>query len=349
MKKHEEWIDNLKGLGIILIVFHHSFFPSDNIIKHYFISFMVPLFFFISGFLYSQKPNFTIWDYLKTRLKRLIIPYLCFNLLAYLFLGLEGLITKNAHFFTISGLKNFLKYLFYGIYTHVPGNHVMNIPTWFLPCLLFTGLYFYLIDNYLKSRNLKLLIIVILSVLIFFESQHTNFRMPFSMDIAFMALLFYGIGNLFKNEIINLVQHVTNYYLLLIPILVAINVYFVNDTEMSTNGYDNYFKLIICSIAGITVFTIISKVIGKSFLGYYGANSIIVLCMQWINRMCYSLIVFLSFNLLSKNPGYISGIVQTIVCMIFLIPIIYIINHYFPILIGNFKQKAKLFPSEKPS
>jgi len=71
--------------------------------------------------------------------------------------------------------------------------------------------------------------------------------------------------------------------------------------------------------------------------------------MQWINRMCYSLIVFLSFNLLSKNPGYISGIVQTIVCMIFLIPIIYIINHYFPILIGNFKQKAKLFPSEKPS
>jgi len=271
-----------------------------------------------------------------------------------LVLGLQGLITKKAHYLTISGLKNFLEYLFYGIYTHNPDRHVVNIPTWFLPCLFFTGLFFYIIDKYLKSRNLKLLIIIVLSVLIFFESKllewnHIDFRLPYSLDIAFMALLFYGLGNIFKTEILNLVQRVNKFHLLLIPILVAINIYFANDTQMSTNGYDNYFKLLICSILGISVFTIISKVIGKSFLGYYGANSIIVLCMQWIDKMSYSIIVFLSFNQLSKNPGYISGIVETIVCMIFLIPIIYIINQYFPFLIGNFKQKTKLFPSEKPS
>jgi len=66
MKKHEEWIDNLKGLGIIIIVFGHSCYPSDSILIRYVFTFHVPLFFFISGFLFTRKKEVNTFNYIRS-------------------------------------------------------------------------------------------------------------------------------------------------------------------------------------------------------------------------------------------------------------------------------------------
>jgi len=339
MDKHYDWIDNLKGIGIILVVFYHSMFPTDSIFREYFASFIVPLFFFISGFLYRQKPDFGIWDYMRSRFNRLIIPYIFFNILTFLTFGV---ISEKVNYLTIPGVTTFFKNLTFGIYSGQPNSNIANIPTWFLPCLFFTGLFYFLIDKNISGKFFKFLTILIISVLIYLESKYLQFRMPFSMDIALMSLFFYGLGNLFREEIINFTNKINYWYLLLIPLLVSITILFLNVTQMSTNNYGNYFKLLICSFSGIITFLIISKIIGKTFLGFYGENSVIVLCMEWIKGMTYSLFIKLSFHFLPSGPGYISGIVQTISCLLFLIPIIFIIKRYFPFLIGNFKNKSSL-------
>jgi hypothetical protein len=164
-------------------------------------------------------------------------------------------------------------------------------------------------------------------------------RLPLGIDIAFMGLFFYGLGNIFKLEITNLISKINLKYLFLIPVLIATNIFLLkNETNMSTHDYDNYYKFVLGSASGIFTLLIVSKVIGKSFLGFWGTNSIIVLCMEWIKGLSYSFIVLLSFHTLSKEHGYLSGTVQFFTCLILLIPIIYIINRYFNFLLGASKK-----------
>jgi len=240
------------------------------------------------------------------------------------------------HYFTISGFENFLRNTLIGNYTGKQDTSLTNISTWFLPCLFFTGLYYYIIDKYINWKLLKLIIIIMLSVMIFLESKYFQYRLPLGIDIAFMGLLFYGLGNIFKSEITTIASWVNPKFLLFIPILIAANILFLlNDPNMSTNEYGNYYKYILGAASGIFTLLIISKVIGKSFLGFWGTNSIIVLCMEWIKGLAYSLMIILSFHLLTKDRGYLSGSVQFLTCLLLMIPIIFIINRYFYFLIGS--------------
>lgn len=69
------WIDALKGIGIVCVVLGHVVLP----ISRYIYWFHMPLFFFVSGYLY--RPGAGWRDFIDKRVRRLIIPYLCFLVL----------------------------------------------------------------------------------------------------------------------------------------------------------------------------------------------------------------------------------------------------------------------------
>ena len=122
--KRIEYIDALRGFTMILVVFAHvetyvlSIEPNSTFISELFLSFRMPLFFFISGFI-SFKKN-TVWDstYLFKNLfkkaKIQIIPTLFFGLLfTYLFsIGNVSNFIHNyykfGYWFTISLLGMFI-------------------------------------------------------------------------------------------------------------------------------------------------------------------------------------------------------------------------------------------------
>ena len=95
MKKRVIEMDILRGLGAVLVVLGHSFITHPiNIVNigwcrflHDFIySFHMPLFFFVSGFVYScKKYN----EYIFKKIRRLLIPYLFFGTVS-LFLHVFG-------------------------------------------------------------------------------------------------------------------------------------------------------------------------------------------------------------------------------------------------------------------
>jgi acyltransferase len=60
------WIDALKGFGIALVVFAHYSLPEA--LDTYIFSFHMPLFFFISGFLFNfVKYNGSVINFIKGR------------------------------------------------------------------------------------------------------------------------------------------------------------------------------------------------------------------------------------------------------------------------------------------
>ena len=78
------WVDTLKGIGIILVVVAHYRLPTA--LDTYIFSFHMPLFFFISGFLLNfVKYAESVTTFIKGRFRSLIVPYFAFAVLTCLF------------------------------------------------------------------------------------------------------------------------------------------------------------------------------------------------------------------------------------------------------------------------
>lgn len=124
MKKRIEYIDALRGFTMILVVFAHvetfmlEIEPNSTFISSLFISFRMPLFFFISGFIAYKKDvelNFACYSRnLAKKLRVQLIPTFFFGLLyTYLFSvgGFKDFITnyyKFGYWFTIALLGMFV-------------------------------------------------------------------------------------------------------------------------------------------------------------------------------------------------------------------------------------------------
>ena len=56
-----DWLDMAKGIGMILVVYGHSYGPSN----YYVYLFHMPLFFILSGFLFNREQRFGTYFYKK--------------------------------------------------------------------------------------------------------------------------------------------------------------------------------------------------------------------------------------------------------------------------------------------
>ena len=71
-KKRITWIDMAKGYGIILVILGHLKF---DMFRDWIFTFHMPLFFFLSGYVFSTKYDFV--TFLKRKCRSMILPYLC--------------------------------------------------------------------------------------------------------------------------------------------------------------------------------------------------------------------------------------------------------------------------------
>lgn len=176
-------IDILKGIGIVLMVLGHMHF-DDQYFGRIVYAFHMPLFFLVSGFLY-KKPN-NLFDYLKRKAKRLLVPYAVFAT-TYLFLSF-CLSRKVSTLF--DGLKSLLVFPTQGM--------PMESALWFLPAMFLCCVLYALLDKFVKSRMAFTAIISILTCIGCFYSSVTDFRLPFAVGPAMASLGFYGLGQLWK-------------------------------------------------------------------------------------------------------------------------------------------------------
>lgn len=81
-EKRLDYIDMVKGIGIILVVVGHSTYVSENMLT-WLASFHMPLFFIVSGmlFAYGNSGQEAFGSYVKKRFRGMIIPYFWFSLI----------------------------------------------------------------------------------------------------------------------------------------------------------------------------------------------------------------------------------------------------------------------------
>ncbi len=140
------WIDNLRTLAALLMVFAHTNHTKAEISSEviYIYSFHMPLFFFISGLTFIHKNNQGSKKFLSRKISTLLIPYFFFSLLGY---GLF-LITDYPNL-SFSAFADSLYRIIYADTDLLA--FAYDGPLWFLPCLFLIEVEFFFI-SFLKKR-----------------------------------------------------------------------------------------------------------------------------------------------------------------------------------------------------
>ena len=290
-----EWTDIAKGIGIILVIIGHV--SGDNYIKNFIYAFHMPLFFIISGYLYKPKNNF-----IKHKAKTILIPYLIISIISFIYwVTIERFIILEKN---IDPLKSFIN-IFLAI-----GNtelYAYNVVLWFLPCLFVTEIIFNFLINKFSNKHVKI-IIFISSVIGFIFPRITNISLPFCIDIAFTAIVFYYIGYLMKDKLnkkISLFSDNIVYYSTLVILIfyVAGLSIIENGANMMTLKYKYYLLFYTTAILGFCMIYMISNKINSKFLKWIGKNSLYVMV---IHEPIKRIIIELYAKAINKDP-YILG------------------------------------------
>lgn len=83
--KRIEYIDALRGFTMILVVLHHITQPSQSFINDLFITFRMPLFFFVSGYItFKANETWNLTNVINKAIKKIkiqLIPTIIFGLI----------------------------------------------------------------------------------------------------------------------------------------------------------------------------------------------------------------------------------------------------------------------------
>lgn len=317
------WLDNLKALGIFLVVFGHMI-PVSRL-QQYIYSFHMPLFFFVSGYLFDQS-KYNFGQFFRRRFSTLIIPYLFFATLCFLFwffivrnLSIAGKSLATDPLIPLIGI-------FYGVAWgeyRVP----MSIALWFLPCLFVLEIVFYFVRN----RYFLLLVFAIIGYIVTF----LPFRLPWGSDVALTGIVFYGMGHFYKDT------WTTNKAL---PFLFAFHFAFCFlNTPVDMNGlvYGNIFYFYISACSGVLFYSALCKFIKKNMiLEYVGSNTIIFVGLVEITWFIMNGISYLFFRTKLEQTGLGFTFAASIVQIGLTIPAIYFINTWFPFILGKPTHKT---------
>lgn len=285
ISKRLDYLDAVKGLGILLVVFAHVNYTPGALIYAY--SFHMPLFFVVSGILFDKARYGKFSAFAVHKLKSLICPYVLFSvvtMLCSLVMDIMG------------GCFSYVDILsdLWQIVLSRGSQTIAHAALWFLTCLFVVEMiYFFL------AKLSKVWIAVISGMLAvlgwIMESDLLPLGQapfPWSLDSAFFCMGFFALGNLFSDRIKNTVNRVKeSKYALLICLVVAIGCLAVQLPVAFLNGkvsvgskiLRNGFLLYITGIFGTVSFMALGVLLEKSnFLCYCGRNSLYILCIHWI-------------------------------------------------------------------
>lgn len=251
--KRLRFIDNAKALGIFLVILAHTEISTP--LQNWIYTFHMPLFFFISGYLFSFNGKKDLTSFIKKRYKQLIIPYIQINIITYLFWFLILRHVGTTPDETVAAWKPLAAALI------VDGeNMIHDVPLWFLACLFFMEVIYFLIFINRKITT-RLILITTFALLGYFAYITFGNSLPFSFGTMLTAMVFYAIGNemrrrnfQFTCDIPSISPKARLFTNIIVIAILAIATTYISAqngmTRMHRNMYGNYLYFLIGGTCG---------------------------------------------------------------------------------------------------
>jgi len=203
--KRFDYVDIAKGLGMLMVIWGHINSGSTFVLVY---SFHMPLFFFLSGIVFNSNRYNSFKEFFIRKVKNLIIPYLIFSFLTWLvWVAYTIVFHSSVDSYFMPLLQTFIAQGSGGFLVH-------NVPLWFVSCLLLIEFLYYFISK-INNDLFIILICVIFAVASYVMELCTpvfDFTLlPWSIGVAFAAIIYYAAGNLLmKHNILSRVKEFCN-------------------------------------------------------------------------------------------------------------------------------------------
>lgn len=257
LEERQSWIDVLKGIGILFVVIGHV--CLNKRISNWIYSFHMPLFFFLSGYLWSYSINkhTPFFEFLRKRTVTILIPFILFRIALVIYW-----IIVESHF------------------------RALDLgPIWFLVVLYISEIAGYVLLFKRESRFLNEGICLILCITLFILKVLSCDESIYGAWIMRIinGLMWYLLGHLIGLLIRK--YHITFHYVVKVMMVCGFLIFSIfislenGSVSMWSSVFGNYFLYIIGSISGIAGILLFCKWFYSSnrTFEYFGQYTIIIL------------------------------------------------------------------------
>lgn len=328
-----KWIDYAKTFAIYAVLVIHT--HCDVSITKICNAIALPLFFFISGYLFSFERHKTFRLFLYKRFRQLIIPYLWINAVAYLFWIVIG-----RHFGedATSGLAWHEPLV--GIALGIGPKLTHDIPLWSLLSFFVVEMIYYWAYRILHSNSVWIISFLIISWLMGVYHDYTS-ALPLTLGPVMSGLFFYTLGQSFKS--INLLTKLST-HLNSIAILAILGIFvFISEINSEVNfyicQYGNFILFVLAALFGVIGIILLSHKIGDLLREpkIISIISVGTLLICGFHLMVYSLIKGIGYFIFHIQPavmtnGPVRGLLFALTGLLLCIPIVVFIEKYLRVL-----------------
>lgn len=339
------WVDYAKGLGIIGVFALHSNAPT--VLLHVIDMFCMPLFFLLSGFVFSIRKYDSFPPFLWNKLRTLVFPGIFF-----------GVIQSAVRYFTcvmVYGIRPTLTYTEWLISFVINSRTVWlgEIP-WFLACLFVIEIGGYALlrlSEHTPPSDWPLVALALVCILVGYGySKFVHVFLPWSMDIAIPMFAPFILGYVLRRHYRTLER--TARPLTIVPaMLLLVATALLNTPGQPVVVYQNQYGNIVCWLIGMSagIWAVIALCIAfqrfpannpfMSALAYFGRNTLVFYC---VNVSIYPDWIPLIVRKIGLDPSG-GSLINQLLCVIGAVVISMIacsiaseiMNRYFPAILGR--------------
>ena len=330
MNRHKCWVDWMKAIGMLFIIWGHAF---PKAFSPFIYSFNVPLFFIISGYLFKRSDTFAV--FLKKNYVSLIIPYLLLCLMKDFSHVVE-------YYNDIPELLKFPAGVLCGFHTFMDAPAAKNL--WFIYTLFIIKVLFQIA----KSKKLLMSLTVLCIVASLICGYH-NYHPAWGVTNVFLAFPYFFLGYVistnFEEKLSIWIKRIRQYkfraFLCIIALLVVQFVLsnFSGSVRMFKGMYgDSILLFFVLGVLGTIICFLISVLLDNVRFEAIGIISVGTMVILQFHRDLYHPLGKIVKSIATDGTleGVLSFLASFLVLLAF-VPIIMLLQRYFPLLIGNRK------------
>ena len=326
-----EWIDAAKGIGIIFVVLGHIWLIGPG--PKYISSFHMPLFFFLSGYVFRFGRTHGIREFICDKMKHILVPYAWFSFITF---GYWLLVERRLSGNRISPLSAFINiFTCQGADQYLPHNPAL----WFLPCLFLVEVMFYCVAWNRKKVYIPILL-MLLSIVGYFISRFLPGSFPWSINVALIGVVFYGSGYILGSTGRASISSPTMIIVgltgaLILGLIISLKNTYVIMAACIFGDYFYFFSAAFLNILGILGGAFLLR--NVACLVFLGRNSLVIFALHFpIKRIVMGLNgIFFNTSLEEIKASFLLSGLGTLITLLMLLPFIHIIRTRFSFMLGQ--------------
>lgn len=336
-----EYIDCIKGFTILWVV---AFHVPDMLPDWGRVLYRMPLFFFMSGFFFRQRP---FKPFLVRRINTILLPLAFFYVIAVLFCVIKyeifGSLFPSIDYVYIGGFKEYT-FAFTRLIDIFPRSEIVelmspftvNSALWFLVALFNIQLIYYGLRKCIYSGWLLVAICCLCYVISAYMIQY-NMTGPFYLPRTMQYLFYYALGQMFGRKLIDLMDNTKTKYLYIVFVVFCGVLYGLGFLQ-SENLVFYHILLNVKIAVFIPLVFIFFRMVYKfpllRIFSFFGRNSLVVFVLHaMVISIFEAMARMVPLEIFTNVP--VRSVAEFIFILLTCYAGILIFNRYFPWMVGK--------------